>query len=116
MVPVAGQDAVLNAPAIEREPHMRTSVVKGVNTALVFDDEDRSVRSSHDDPPFGIEVRERACTHEFGVHHHASTPKVPPGRITSFGQVMNQAFDPLLSSSGLAACRPAYRQHRARNG
>jgi hypothetical protein len=40
MVPVAGQDAVLHAPAIEGEPHVWASIVKGVNTALVFDDED----------------------------------------------------------------------------
>jgi hypothetical protein len=68
------------------------------------------MRTPNEEPPFGIELRERACTHEFGVHHHASTPKVPLGKITSFGRVMNQAFDPLLSSSGLAACRPAYRE------
>jgi hypothetical protein len=43
MVPVAGQDAILDASAIEGEPHMRASIVKGANSALVFDDQDGSV-------------------------------------------------------------------------
>ena len=40
MVPVAGQNAVLHASAIEGEPHMRASVVKGINATLVIDDQD----------------------------------------------------------------------------
>jgi hypothetical protein len=50
------------------------------------------MRSSHHEPAFGIEVRERACTDEFGVHDHASTPKVPLSKITRFGQVTNRAI------------------------
>ena len=52
MVPVAGQDAVLHASAIEGKPHMRTSVVKGEEATLVFDDQDRSMRPSYYEPPF----------------------------------------------------------------
>jgi hypothetical protein len=104
MVPVAGQNAVFHASAIEGEPHMRTSVVKGVDAAVVFDDQDRSMRSSHHEPAFGIEIRERACTDEFGVHDHASTPKVPLGKITRFGQVMNQTIRTVATPlNGLAA-------------
>jgi hypothetical protein len=92
MVPVAGQDAVLHASAIEGKPHMRTSVVKGEEATLVFDDQDRSMRPSYYEPPFRIEVRERACTHELGVHNHASVPKFPLVKIARFGRVMNRTI------------------------
>ena len=60
MVPVAGQNAVLHASAIEGEPHMRASVVERVDATLVTDDQDGSMRTSYDEPPFGVEFRKRA--------------------------------------------------------
>ena len=86
MVPVAGQNAVLHASAIEGETHMRASVVKGVHATLVTDDQDGSMRSPYYEPPFGIELRKRACTHEFGVHDHASSRNAALGRIAECGQ------------------------------
>src|SRR5271156_1770479 len=73
MVPMAGENAVLHASAIEREPHVRAPIVEGVDATLVTDDQDRSMRPAHHQPPLRLEFLERACTHEFGAHDHASS-------------------------------------------
>jgi hypothetical protein len=52
---------------------MRAPIVKGVDPALVPDDQDRSMRPTYYEPPFGVELRKRACTHKFGVHGQASS-------------------------------------------
>jgi hypothetical protein len=44
MVPVAGENAILHASAIEGEPHMRAPVVEGANAALVHDYQDGPMR------------------------------------------------------------------------
>ena len=92
MVPMAGQNAVLHAPAIKGEPHMRTSVVKGEDATLITDNQDGSMRTPNEEPPFGVEVRERACTHELGLHDRALLSQKSRGKITSFGHVMNQTI------------------------
>ena len=43
VMPMAGQDAVLDRPAVEREAHMRAAVVEGADPALVADHEHRPV-------------------------------------------------------------------------
>jgi hypothetical protein len=47
---MTGQNAVLDAAAIEREPHMRASIVEREHAALVVHDEDRPMASMHDEP------------------------------------------------------------------
>lgn len=81
MVPMAGENAVLHASAIERKPHVRAPIVEGVDATPVADDQDRSMRPAHHQPPFGVEFLERACTHEFGAHDHASSVSVSLGMI-----------------------------------
>ena len=44
------------------------------------------MRSPYYEPPFGIEFRKRACTHEFGVHDHASSRNAALVRIAEWGQ------------------------------
>ena len=72
MVPVAGQNAVLDAPAVEWEAHMRTAVVEGKELTLVFNDQNGAMRAADDEPSFGPEFLDRPCALEFGPHNHAS--------------------------------------------
>jgi hypothetical protein len=48
MVPVAGQNAVLDASAIEREAHMRTAVVQGNDATTLFDNQNRAMWPADD--------------------------------------------------------------------
>ena len=72
MVPVAGQNAVLDAPAVEWKAHMRTAVVEGKELTLVFNDQNGAMRAADDEPSFGPEFLDRPCALEFGPHNHAS--------------------------------------------
>jgi hypothetical protein len=46
VVPMTGQDAVLNAAALEREAHVRATIVEGEDTSVVVDDKDRTVMTA----------------------------------------------------------------------
>jgi hypothetical protein len=61
VVPVAGQNAVLDAPAVEWEAHMRTAVVEGKELTPVFDDQNGAMRTADDEPPFALEFLDRPC-------------------------------------------------------
>jgi len=78
VVPVAGQNAVLDAATVERKTHMRTAVVQGKDSTLVFDNQNGSMRAAKNEPPFALELLDRACAFEFGAHGHAP----PAGRST----------------------------------
>jgi hypothetical protein len=93
MVPVTGENAVLDASAIEGEPHVRASVVKGVNATPIIDDEDGPLRPTHDEPPFGVEFGKRACTLELGAHDPASSRRTTLGTIAEFSHATNQDGD-----------------------
>jgi hypothetical protein len=43
VVPMTGQDAVLDAAPLQREAHMRATIVEGEDAAAVLDDKDRSM-------------------------------------------------------------------------
>src|SRR5262245_13013119 len=64
VVPVAGQGAVLDAAAIQGKAHMRAATVEREDTIFVVDDEYRTVRSAHDQPPLRLQLLEAARTHE----------------------------------------------------
>ena len=54
VVPMAGQDAVLDAAAVEREAHVRASVVEREDAAAVIDDEDRPMGAVQTSRPFAF--------------------------------------------------------------
>jgi hypothetical protein len=75
MVPMTGQNVVLEAAALEREAHVRAAIVKCENAAAVVENEDRTVGAVHDEPPFRFQFLEAPCEHEFlvfRVHEHDS--------------------------------------------
>src|ERR1700693_5733270 len=60
VMPVAGQNAVLDASAVERKTHVRTAVIQSIDPILIFDDENGAMRSADDEPPLALELLDRA--------------------------------------------------------
>jgi hypothetical protein len=54
VVPVAGQGAVLNAAAIQGKAHVRAAIVEREDTTFVVDNEYRSMRPVHHQPPLRL--------------------------------------------------------------
>ena len=54
VMPMTGQDAVLDAAAIERKAHMRAAIVEGEDAPALVDDQDRAMTAVHDEPPLGF--------------------------------------------------------------
>src|SRR5262249_3637236 len=64
VVPVTGQGAVLDAAAIQGKAHMRAAIVEREDMTFVVDDEYRSMRPVHDQPPLRLQLLEAARAHE----------------------------------------------------
>src|SRR6476620_2060956 len=59
-MPVTGQDAVLDAAALEREAHVRAPIVEGEDAPAVVDDEDRTMATVHNEPALDLELLKAA--------------------------------------------------------
>jgi hypothetical protein len=64
MVPVAGQDAVLNAAPIEWKTHMRAAIVEREHVPALMHHEDRAMAAVHNESPFGLYLFQGARAHE----------------------------------------------------
>src|SRR2546428_1939362 len=64
MVPVAGQDAVLDAATIERETHMRAAIVESEHVPALVHEEDRAMAAVHNKPPLGFQLLKAARAHK----------------------------------------------------
>ena len=64
VVLVAGQGAVLDTAAIQGKAHMRAAIVEREDTTFVVDDEYRSMRPVHHQPPLRLQLLEAARAHE----------------------------------------------------
>ena len=80
MMPVAGQDAVLDAAPIERETHMRATIVEREDAAALVDDEDRAMAAVDDKPPFMLSS---ASVHARTNSAFTMTPPLPTSGSTS---------------------------------
>src|SRR5437879_13721691 len=69
VVPVTGQDAVLDAAALEREAHVRAPIVEGEDTSVVVDDKDRTMATVQNGASFGLQLVNTAREHEFLVRY-----------------------------------------------
>src|SRR5262249_5803183 len=75
VVPMTGQNAVLDAAALEREPHVRATIVEGEDASAVVDDENRTMAAMHNEPTLRLELLEASREREFlvgPVHEHTS--------------------------------------------
>ena len=64
MVPVTGQDAVLDASAVEGEAHVRAAVVQGEDAVVVMHDEHWAMSTVQEQSPLGLQFGDRAGAHE----------------------------------------------------
>src|SRR4029077_19310161 len=64
-MPVAGQDALLNAAAIEWETHMRTAIVEREDMPAVVHEKDRAMAAVHNESPFGFQLLKGTGAHKF---------------------------------------------------
>ena len=56
IVPVARQDAVLDAAAVEQKPHVRTTIVECEDAPAVMNDKDRTMCPAHDETALGLQL------------------------------------------------------------
>jgi hypothetical protein len=66
---MTGQDAVLDAAALEREAHVWAPIVEGEDAPAVVDDKDWTMAAVHNKPPLGFQLLKAACEHEFSIWH-----------------------------------------------
>jgi hypothetical protein len=64
MVPVAGQDAVLNAAANERETHVGAAIVEREDVPAFMHEQHRAVAAVHNKPALGFYLFEGARAYE----------------------------------------------------
>ena len=56
MMPVAGEDTVLDAATLKREAHMWTAVVEREDVPVLVHEQDRAVAAVHNKPTFGFQL------------------------------------------------------------
>jgi len=64
MMPMAGEDAVIDAAAFEREAHMRAAIVERQYLPVIVHDENRAMMAVHNQPPLRLQLLNGARAHE----------------------------------------------------
>ena len=111
VMPMAGQDAVLDRPAVEREAHMRAAVVEGADPALVADHEDRpmAVAPQHH-AALGLQFRKRAHAKEVVAIFTHSCPSMAGSESIDTEPTSGEG---LAGRATIAACPAPPRAHRS---
>ena len=75
VVPMTGQDPVVDTAALEREAHVWATIVECEDASAVVDKEDRTMDAMHNQPPFRFQLlkarRERKFL-DWRIHEHTS--------------------------------------------
>jgi hypothetical protein len=75
MVPMTGQDAILDSASLKREAHVWATIVEGENAPMFVDDEDWTMATLHNEPPLRPQLFKASHEHESVircVHAHTS--------------------------------------------
>jgi hypothetical protein len=84
VVPVTGQDAVLDAATLKREAHVRAAIVEGKDAAAIVDDEDRAMTTMQYEPALRFQLLEASGKRESRVQAvHGRTSCGRPPRVLS---------------------------------
>ena len=76
VMPVTGQNAVLDAAAIEREAHMRAAIVEREDAFPMVDHQDRGMAAVHHEPSLSLQFGEAARAHKVRCRHiHRRVPR-----------------------------------------
>jgi len=79
MVPMTGQDAVLDSASLKREAHVGATIVEGKDPPAVVDDEDRTMATLHNAPALRHQLFKASHEHEFAIRCvHAHTSSIRP--------------------------------------
>ena len=69
VVPMTGQDAVLDAASLERKTHVRATIVEGEDTPAVVDNKDRTMAAVQNEPALCLQFLQATREHEFLARH-----------------------------------------------
>src|SRR4029077_4505855 len=64
MVPMAGQDAVFDRAAMERESKMRAAIIEGKHLSIIINDEYRTAGAANDDHTHSLQLLQRRYANE----------------------------------------------------
>ena len=98
VMPMTGQDAVLDRPAIEREAHVRAAIVESADATLLADHEHRPVASPQHHAALGLQLGKRADANELvPCFDHGGPPltgsaSIAPESATSEGALGLEAI------------------------
>src|SRR5262245_66254702 len=98
----------LDAAALEREAHMRATIVEGEEAPAVVDDEDRTMAAVHDEPSLRLQLLEASGKRELlvrRVHEHASA-------VVSLGRCWHRRSIITAPTGDRGICRPILLQVR----
>ena len=82
MMPMAGQDAVLDAASFQRETHVRTAIVEREDLSALVYEQDRAVAAVHNNPTLEPQLFKSSGAHEIQgrVLHRRLIRQGPPQR------------------------------------
>ena len=105
---MTGQDAVVDAGALEREAHMRAPIIESEDPPAIVDDEDRSMVTVHDEPPLRLELLEASRKRKFLVWRvHEPTSGSPSwGRVSAATQHQHRHPLPQMRKAALVPGLP----------
>jgi len=63
-VPVAGQDAILYGPPVQREPHVGTAIIHSVYLAAVEEERERTTGEADGDAPGSADLLQPSGSHQ----------------------------------------------------
>ena len=79
VLPMAGQDAVLNSASPKREADVGAPIVEGKDAPAVVDDEDWTMATLHNEPPLRLQFFKASDEHELVIRCiHVQTPSICP--------------------------------------
>jgi hypothetical protein len=77
VMPMTGQNAVLDSAALERKAHVRATVIEREDAPAVVHDEDWAMATVHNEPPLRLQLLKSPRKREFSVR----CVHVPLGRL-----------------------------------
>jgi hypothetical protein len=66
---MTGQDAILEAAPLEREAHVRASIVQREDAPTIVNDEDWAMGATHDESALRLQILEAPRKREIHVRH-----------------------------------------------
>ena len=99
MMPVAGQDAVLDAAPIERETHMRAAIVEREDMAALVHEKDRAMAAVHNKPALGFQLLKGAARARNPRSWYPSAPHPTRVRRSAIQQGPSPNVNPAVNLS-----------------